>query len=134
MRMAIEISVEVEDPKTLISVAREQYGRTVTALDVDGMTEEEALAVADLTPEEQRIHPRFITPEAAIPNAPAAVLHMIEDALGACGVMIEHSASKPLGDLRDLSPGPERARAGGRPRPLRRSRPGTRSAKGRRRR
>lgn len=96
MRVSIEVLVEIDDPSALIAAARDHYERSVGAVDVDGMTTEEALAVADLTVEELRAHPRRLTPRHAIPDGAAAALAIVERALADAGAMVESSATKLL--------------------------------------
>jgi len=102
MRVLVELSVEIEDPATLISLARKQYGRSGGAVNVDGMAREEALAVGDLTIEECRAHPRYVTPEQAIPDAPAAVVRLLEDALDGTGADVDSSSASILKGSRGL--------------------------------
>jgi hypothetical protein len=42
------------------------------------MEEDEALALCDLSPEQQRAHPRYVSPEQAIPDGAAAVVRLLE--------------------------------------------------------
>jgi len=64
----IETTVDVEDPRALIAVAREQYARFKTPVDVEETTQEKALAVADLATEELHAHPRYVTPTRRSPT------------------------------------------------------------------
>ena len=98
MRVLIEVLAEIEDPTAAITLAREEHERCTSSVDVDGMTEEEALAVADLTTKELRAHPRRITPERAIPDGAAALLWLAEAALAKVGAMPESSSTRILGN------------------------------------
>lgn len=111
MKVLIEITVDVEDPGALIAVAREQYTRLVTEVDVEGMTEEEALAVADLTTEEKRAHVRYFTPTQAIPEVSAAVTQLVEIALHRAGAQVESATAQVVGS----APGLHGEREGARP-------------------
>jgi hypothetical protein len=92
----IEVSIEIEDSAALIALAREEYARSVTAIDCDGMSEQEALAVADLTAEEQRAHPRLITPRQAIADGADAALHIIDRALLQAGAQVDEACTEIL--------------------------------------
>lgn len=85
MRVLVELAVEIDDPATLIALARKHYVGSGGAVDVDGMTDAEALALADLAPEEYRGHPRYVAPEQAIPDAQAAAVWLLENALDGTG-------------------------------------------------
>jgi len=102
MRVLVELWVEIEDPATLIALARKQYARSGGAVDVDGMTNAEALAVADLTIEECRAHPRYVAPEQAIPDAQAAAVRLLEDALDGTGAEVYSSSASILRGSRGL--------------------------------
>jgi hypothetical protein len=96
LNAVIEISVEIDDPPALIAAERDYYRRTGSAVDVDGMREEEALAVAALSLKQRRAHPRWIVPRQAIPDVGAAALAVVERALAEVGAMVESSATKVI--------------------------------------
>jgi len=104
LRLLIEVLVEIDDPDAVTVRAREVYARTAAAVDVDGMTEKEALAVADLTREELREHPRRVTPEEAVPDGAAAALLFIEFALGEAGIQLDSSNTEIVEKTRELHP------------------------------
>ena len=105
MKVSIEITGDVEDPVALIARARRQYATFVAAVDVDGMTDEEALAVADLTAEQRRAHPRYVTPEQAVSDAADTARVLIDKALGEAGVMLESSCTRLLAGRDGLDQG-----------------------------
>jgi len=105
MRVLIEVLVDIHDPPAAIARARKEYERSVPVVDVDGMTEEEALVVADLTDDELRVHPRRVTPEQAIPDGAAAVLRLVERSLSGSGMTLEQSHTQILRETRGLQGG-----------------------------
>jgi len=119
MRLRIEMVADFEDePAAVVARARQAHARSAPVVSVDGMTEEEALAMGDLTEAELRTHPRRVTPEQAIPDAASAVLWLAEDALSRAGVCPEESSCTPLRDRPRRLRGGEAA-PGRRPRPAR---------------
>lgn len=96
LRVLIAVVVEIDDPAALTAHAREAYSGAVPAVNVDGMTDEEALAVANLSPEELRAHPRRVTPEQAVRDGATAVLQLVELALRTPGVHLESSYTERL--------------------------------------
>ena len=93
VRVSVEITAEVANPAALIARAREQYAAFATAMDVDGMTEEEERALDDLSTEERRAHSRYVTPEEAVADAADAALVIIEKALAEAGVVLDSAST-----------------------------------------
>jgi hypothetical protein len=85
----MSLTIEVPDPQRFVSAMREQHERSGGAIDVGDMTDEEALAVADLKIEEMLAHPRQISKETAIPSVRAAVERFLLKALADAGVYVE---------------------------------------------
>jgi hypothetical protein len=98
MRLFLELCVDIEDPAALIVIARDQYRRFGGSIDCDGMEEDEALALCDLSPEQQRAHPRYVSPEQAIPDGAAAVVRLLENSLDGTGASVESSTVRALSD------------------------------------
>ena len=93
MRVVVELTVNIDDPDRVIGEARDQYVRDGASIDVDGMTDEEALAVCHLSLEESQRHPRCITPDAAIPDAPTAAMRLATRCLQRLGIEVESSSA-----------------------------------------
>ena len=96
VRVSVEITGDVANPAALIAIARAQYTAFATAIDVEGMTEEEELAVADLPAKEMRAHPRYVTPEQAVYDVADAALVIIEKALAEAGVALDSASTRLL--------------------------------------
>jgi hypothetical protein len=98
VKVAYSVTVLVDAPDALIMRARARYADTVVEIDVTALTDEEALAVADLTVAEQHAHPNAVTVEAAIPDLPAAVAFLVEEALRSFGADPEESSVSEITD------------------------------------